>query len=204
LRIFRTACLLLVCLCLPLVSAGQSLGNVAKKERERREKNKKEGVASREFSEEEVFGEKEEEKAPEGEAGEETESSDGPSPEAPDVDDADEAVIPGVDQKLQDDGDRFEEESRERKRSEAEWRSRVSNARARIAEAREAVQYFEELVLPPDSRYIDANGNTVIESTEHLQRLTREAKEELAAAELDLKQIQDEARRAGIPPGWLR
>jgi hypothetical protein len=44
----------------------------------------------------------------------------------------------------------------------------------------------------------------VIESTEHLQRLTREAKEELAAAELDLRQIQDEARRAGIPPGWLR
>jgi cytochrome c peroxidase len=198
-RIFRTACLLLVCLSLPLVSAGQSLGNVAKKERERREKNKKEGVASREFSEEEVFGEKEEEKAPEGEAGEENESSDGPSNEADEA-----AVIPGVDKNLEDDGDRFEKESRERKRSEAEWRSRVSNARARIAEAREAVQFFEELVLPPDSRYVDANGHTVIESTEHLQRLTREAKEELAAAELDLRQIQDEARRAGIPPGWLR
>jgi hypothetical protein len=198
-RIFRTACLLLVCLSLALVSAGQSLGNVAKKERERRDKNKKEGVAAREFSEEEVFGEKEEEKAPEaseGEAGEEPEPSDGPSNEA--------AVIPGMDQKLEDDGDRFEKESRERKRSEAEWRSKASDARARIAEARERVQFFEELFLPPDGRYVDVNGNTVIESLDHLQRLTREAKEELAAAELDWKQIQNEARRAAIPPGWLR
>lgn len=197
-RIFRTACLLLVCLCLPLVSAGQSLGNVAKKERERRDKNKKEGVAAHEFSDEQVFGEKEEGKAPEGQAIEETESSDGPSK------DADGAVIPGADPNLVDDGDRGEKESRERKRSEAEWRSKVSNARTRIAEARKAVQFFEELFLPPNSRYVDVNGNTVIESLDHLQRLTREAKEELAAAELDLKQIQDEARRTGVPPGWLR
>ena len=201
-RIFRTASLLLVCLSLPLVCAGQSLGNVAKKERERRDKNKKEGVAAREFSEEEVFGEKEEEKASEGEAGEETEPSDGPSIEANEADEA--AVIPGVDKNLQDDGDRFEQESRERKRGEAEWRSRASSARARIADARKAVQFFEELFLPPNGRYVDVNGNTVIESVDHLQRLTREAKEELAAAELDWKQIQDEARRTGVPPGWLR
>jgi hypothetical protein len=197
-RIFRTACLLVVCLSLPLVSAGQSLGKVAKKERERRDKNKKEGVAAREFSEEEVFGEKEEETAPEGEPAEEAESSEGPS------DDAEEAVIPGVDQKPDEDGDRYEKESRERKRSEAEWRSKAASARARIAEARKSVQFFEELSLPPNSRYVDAHGNTVIESVDHLQRLTREAKEELAAAELDWKRIQDDARRAGIPPGWLR
>jgi hypothetical protein len=109
-----------------------------------------------------------------------------------------------VDQKLEEDGDRYEKESRERKRSEAEWRSRASNARARIAEARKEVQFFEELALPPNGRYVDVNGNTVIESVEHLQRLMREAKEELTAAELDWKQIQDEARRTGIPPGWLR
>jgi len=197
-RIAGIACLLLVGLSLPLLSEAQSLGSVAKKERERRDKNKKGGVASREFSEEEVFGEKEEEKAPEGEGGEETESSEGPSNEA------DEAVIPGGDQKLEDGGDKFEKESRERKRSEAEWRSKASSARTRIAEAREQVRFFDELFLPPEGRYVDAHGNTVIESLEHLQRLTREAKEELAAAELDWKQIQDEARRAGIPPGWLR
>jgi len=196
-RIAGIACLLLVGLSLPLLSEAQSLGSVAKKERERRDKNKKDGVAAREFSEEEVFGEKEEEKAPEDEAGEQIESSDGPSLE-------DDAVIPGGDEKLEDEGEKFEKESRERKRSEAEWRSKVSAARARIADAQKTVQFFEELYLAPESRYVDAQGRTVIDSIDHLQRLTKEAKEELAAAELDLKRIQDDARRAGIPPGWLR
>ena len=109
-----------------------------------------------------------------------------------------------MDEKLEEDGDRYEKENRERKRSEAEWRSRASNARARIADARKAVQFFEGLALPPNGRYVDVNGNTVIESVDHLQRLMREAKEELAAAELDWKQIQDEARRTGVPPVWLR
>jgi hypothetical protein len=197
-RIASIACLLLVGLSLPLLSEAQSLGAAAKKERERRDKNKKEGVVAREFTEEEVFGEKEEEEVSEGESGEETEAPGAPSPET------NEAVIPGVDTNLEDGGDRYERESRERQRSEAEWRSKASSARARIAEARKAVQFFEELALPPNGRYVDAYGNTVIESVDHLQRLTGEAKAELAAAELDWKRIQDDARRTGIPPGWLR
>ncbi len=102
-----------------------------------------------------------------------------------------------------DDVDR-DKESRERKRSEAEWRSKATDARARIASASERVRFFEELFLGPNERYVDAHGNTVIDSVDELQRLTREAKAELAAAEGDWKRMQDEARRAGIPPGWLR
>jgi hypothetical protein len=193
-RIAGIGCLLFLGLSLPLLVEGQSLGNVAKKERERRDKNKKEGVAAREFSEEQVFGDKEEVKGAD-ETVEEAESSEAPSSET---------VIPGVDPKLEDDGERFERESRERKRSEAEWRSKAADARARIAAAREKVRFFEELYLGPNEYYVDENGNKVIESVEQLQRLTREAKEQLAAAERDWKQIQDEARRSGIPPGWLR
>jgi hypothetical protein len=200
-KVVGTSCLVLVCLSLPLplVSAGQSLGSVAKKERERRDKNKKEGVAAREFSEEEVFGENEEKDAPEGEPGEEAE---GETIEAPSTD---EAVIPGVDPNVgEDDAEKFEKESRERRRNEAEWRSKATSARSRIADARKTVQFFENLYLPPNGRYVDAHGNTVVESLDHLKRLTREANDELAAAELAWKQMQDEARRAGIPPGWLR
>src|SRR3990172_6146344 len=113
-RVARIACLLLVGLSLPLLSEAQSLGNVAKKERERRDKNKKEGVASREFSETEVFGEKEEEKPSEGGEGEEGESTEGPSSETS------EAAIPGVGPARDDGQEKFEKESRERKRSEAE------------------------------------------------------------------------------------
>ena len=66
------------------------------------------------------------------------------------------------------------------------------------------MRFFEELFLGPNERYVDANGNTVIDSVEDLQRLTREAKSELAEAEAAWKRMQEDARRAGIPPGWLR
>ncbi len=194
-RTLSIVCPLLICLSLPLVATAQSLGSVAKKERERRDKNKKEGVAAREISEEEVFGKEEE---GEEEPGEEAEVG-GESNEAP----LEEAAIPGVKPVAPDDVDR-DKESRERKRSEAEWRSRATDARARIASARERVKFFEELFLGPSERYVDVHGNTVIDGLDHLKRLTREAKEELSAAELDWKRIQDDARRAGVPPGWIR
>jgi hypothetical protein len=194
-RTFRIVCLLLVCLAIPILSPAQSLGSVAKKERERRDKNKKEGVAAREITEEEVFGQTKEEAAPEEVSGEETEGIEAQPGEEP--------AIPGVKSIPPETADR-DKESRERKRNEAEWRSRATEARARIAEARERVQFFEELFLGPNERYVDAHGNTVIDSLEQLQRMTGEAKEELAAAEAHWKRMQDDARRAGIPPGWLR
>ncbi|HSF19105.1 MAG TPA: hypothetical protein VLK65_26500 [Vicinamibacteria bacterium] len=192
----RIACLLLLGFCLPLLSEAQSLGSVAKKERERREKNKQEGVAAREFSEKEIFGETKEEETSEGETVADAESSD----EAP----SGEVVIPGASSKPTQEVDRLDEESRERQRNEAEWRSRASDARSRIADARERVRALEELFLGPEEYYVDENGRTVIGSTEQLQQMTREAKEDLAAAEASWKQLQEEARRSGIPPGWLR
>ncbi len=195
-RIFGIGWLILVCLSLPLLSSAQSLGSVAKKERERRDKNKKEGVAAREFSEEEVFGEKEEDAATaEDDSSGETEGVGEPPTE--------EELIPGVKASLPDDVDP-DEESRERKRSEAEWRSKASTARARVAKARTTVQYFENLYLPPNGRYVDSQGRTVIESLDHLKRLTQEAREELVEAEAAWKALQAEARRSAIPPGWLR
>jgi hypothetical protein len=185
------AWLVLICLSLPLAAAGQSLGSVAKKERERRDKNKQEGVEAREFTEEEVFGD----------STTGTESTEAEAGEAPPED-----PMPAVKEEEgpAKENDARDRESRERKRSEAEWRSRVSAARARIAQARERVKYFEELYLGPNEYYVDANGKKVYESAEQLQQLTREAKEELAAAEKDWKAMQDEARRGGVPPGWLR
>jgi hypothetical protein len=201
-RTFRIVCLLLISFAVPFLSSAQSLGSVAKKERERRDKNKKEGVEAREISEEEVFGERPEteaeEPAEEAVSGEETEGIDSPPDSS-----REEPAIPGVKPTPPETADP-DRESRERKRKEAEWRSKASQARARIAEARERVQVFEELVLGPNERYVDEQGNTLVESAEQLQRLTREAKEELAAAEADWKRIQEDARRSGIPPGWIR
>jgi hypothetical protein len=194
-KILRIVFPLLLCLALPVASGAQSLGSVAKKERERRDKNKKEGVAAREISEEEVFGDEDEETEPSEEGAEESEPDELPPAEG--------ASIPGVKPAAPADADP-DREGRERKRNEAEWRSKATAARARIEEARKRVQFFEELFLGPNERYVDAHGNTVIDSLEELQRLTSEAKQELAAAEADWKRMQDDARRSGIPPGWLR
>ncbi len=60
------------------------------------------------------------------------------------------------------------------------------------------------LNLVPGMRYVDEKGQTVIGSVRELQGLTRRARAELAAAEKALEDLHDEARRAGVPPGWLR
>jgi hypothetical protein len=192
----RIAGLFLIALSLTLTAESQSLGSVAKKEKERRDKNKKEGVAAREIREDEVFGKKENG----GSSGSESEESSEPAEAS-----SGETGIPGLKPGADDKGaEQFEKESRGRQKSEAEWRARVSASKARIAGAKEQVRFYEELFLPPNGRYVDAHGNTVIESLDHLKRLTAEAKAELAEAEADWKRTQDEARKAGVPPGWLR
>jgi len=191
--------LLVLVFLLPALAWGQSLGDAARKERERREKNKKQGIAAREFSEEEIFGEDEEnqggkepaEGAEDGEAadGEQQSQRSGPS-----ID---------TDSKSQE-SEELEEDRRDRRREEAEWRDRFQRAKQRIVAAREQVQFLKNLNLVPGERYVDVHGNTVIRSLEQLRRLVTAAEEEISEAEQALSQLQADARRAGVPPGWLR
>jgi len=58
--------------------------------------------------------------------------------------------------------------------------------------------------LVPGYEYQDGKGRTVIGSVEELQRMTAAAKAELDAAEKALADLRERARRAGVPPGWLR
>jgi hypothetical protein len=165
---------------------------VAKKEKERRDKNKQQGVAVREIREDEV------------------DTADEQKPEEPALDsDVDASEVEPwdsdrIDVKVGGDPKAPEDAEGERRRSEAEWRSRFQAARARVTAAREQVSVLEGLYLGQGGYYVDAQGRTVIESVEELQRLNREAKAELEEAETSLKDLQEEARRAGIPPGWLR
>lgn len=195
-RSVRIVLLLVAVLFIPILASAQSLGSVAKKERERREKNKAKGVSSHQYTEKEVFGEKEKEKS---EAGE----SDGPGEAAPDASD-DSSVLPDPVPATKMDQRDPDEESRERHRSEVEWRARMQQAREQVSAAREQVRILSDLYLAQGERYVDENGRTVVSSPGQLQRLTQRAKEQLAAAEKALKDLQEEARRAGVPPGWLR
>jgi hypothetical protein len=87
---------------------------------------------------------------------------------------------------------------------ERSWRGRVAQARARVDRARQRHQTLAGLSLVPGNEYQDERGRTVISSVEQLQGMTAAAKAELDAAEKALADLLEEARRASVPPGWLR
>jgi len=189
------------CLLVSVCAASQSLGDLARKERERRDKNKDTGVSARQFSEDEIFEDEDEQGESAGEEGE------GDS----ELDESEEAEVSGsplpnrIDIAVEADGsEELENESRDRERYEAEWRNRISEARSRLALAREqktiwdGVHYVEGITL------VDENGNVVVDNLDDLRRYVAQANQELTDAEQALKRLEEEARRAGVPPGWLR
>lgn len=189
----------------PALPAGQSLGELARKERERRDENKAQGVATHEFAEGEIFEEEEETDAEEGEdvAGE----NDSDSAGDPGGDESRSSV--GLAAALDDPESTTasasrEEESRDRKRREADFRGRYQAAKQRVAAAQERKQTLDGLHVVEGVRYVDENGNTVIESLDHLRRLIQETEQERQAAVEAVKALEEEARRQSYPKGWLR
>jgi hypothetical protein len=180
-------------------AASQSLGEIAKKERDRREQNKDDGVTAREYSEAEVFGDDEEDGDGDGdEVGVEGETdTDAPSSASPLPGRIDIAVEP-------DDSEKLEDESRDRRQQEAEWRNRFREARERVALAREQKSVWDSVHYVEGIQLVDENGNVVVRSLDDLRRFVGQANQELTDAERALKTVEEEARRAGVPPGWLR
>ncbi len=185
--------------------AGQSLGELARKERERRDENKAQGVVTHAFAEGEIFEEEEETDAEEGDdvAGE----SDSDSVGDPVGDESRSSV--GLDAALNDPESTTpsasrEEESRDRKRREADFRGRYQAAKQRVAAAQERQQTLDGLHVVEGVRYVDEHGNTVIESLDHLRRLIQETEQERQAAVEAVTALEEEARRQSYPKGWLR
>jgi hypothetical protein len=173
---------------LPTLLIGQSLGDVAKKEKKRREKNQQNGAKVRVIVEDEVSSQ---------------------DPEEPPVSDSDVSPHEAKDPSSAPTEEAFpsakdQDPAVDRRREEAEWRGRVSEARERLSSARERYEYLAHLHLTPGEYYVDENGNPVIGSLEELRQLVSEAKEELDAASQALDDLKEQARRAGVPAGWLR
>ena len=87
---------------------------------------------------------------------------------------------------------------------EVVWRGRANSARARVEKARATHEKAAKMFLVPGYEYVDKNGRSVIRSVEELQGLAARARANLDAAEKALDDLLEEARRAGVPPGWLR
>jgi hypothetical protein len=98
--------------------------------------------------------------------------------------------------------------SEDRKTSEKFWRDRIEQARMK----RERAQSYHEALqsrinaLTTDFASRDDPAQRAVIGTNRqkaLAELERAAKE-AADAEKEIASIEEEARRAGVPPGWLR
>lgn len=93
--------------------------------------------------------------------------------------------------------------------NEAEWREavhrarqRVEDARARVAELDAATRKLEnDFYSWDDGQYRD---RVIKPAWDRTREQLEEARRELAAAERDLADLPEKARKAGALPGWLR
>jgi hypothetical protein len=93
--------------------------------------------------------------------------------------------------------------------SEAEWRelaraarTRVANAKARVGELEATVQKLEnDFYAWDDGQYRD---RVIKPAWDKTRDQLEDARRELAAAEKDLADLPERARRAGAAPGWIR
>jgi hypothetical protein len=174
----------LACLAVPPLAGAQGLGDASAKENQRRQQSK--APKAKTYTQEEL-------------------------PTLPPT--ANEGALPSGDAGAQPPGPGLTagttpasapDEETTRAREEDRWRSRVAAARARVDKARRQHQALAAMNLVPGYEYVDAQGRTVIGSVEQLQHMTATAKGELDAAEKALDDVLEEARRANVPPGWLR
>jgi hypothetical protein len=91
-----------------------------------------------------------------------------------------------------------------RQQDEQRWRERVAKANERLASAQKEYDTLASLNLVPGYVYQDANGRTVIGSVGQLQAMTARAKAARDSAQKALDDLLEDARRANVPPGWLR
>lgn len=91
-----------------------------------------------------------------------------------------------------------------RRASEAQWRSRAALARQRVADWQERYDYWSKQYLAPGEYFVDEDGQKLVGSAENLQKLIARAKARLDEAKKALEDLEAQARRENVPPGWLR
>jgi len=168
-------------LLVPVAAAGQSLGEAARKEQERRERAKKAGASAPTLTEKDlaesrgttlnVTGQRiAKPEAPPASASRKT-------PRAPDT---------------------------STESSESYWRGRAIAAHNRVSSAEARYGSMDAAIRLGQAGVPDANGVVRIYSQQQLKTMADRAQAELAAAKQALEEVLEEGRRAGALPGWLR
>jgi hypothetical protein len=174
--------LVLTLLALPVHGGDESMGEAARKARERREKNAKEGVKAKSYSQDDVKNApplaNDPKKA-------QPQASPTPTPAPPADSGSSAAATAGG-------------------RTEAAWRARIAEAHRRIEAARKELEYWSGYTMVPGEILVDEKDRPVITTIEQLQGKTAGARKAVGTAEKALADLEEEARKAGVPPGWLR
>jgi hypothetical protein len=93
--------------------------------------------------------------------------------------------------------------------TEAEWRQRARDARTRVEAAKQRVDQLETDTKKLESDFYSwDDGNyrdgVIKPAWDKKKEELEAARKELSAADADLAELPDRARRAGALPGWLR
>ena len=187
---FRFGWLWVGLVAMPLAANAQSLGELAKKEQERREKVRKAGVSTKTLTESDLANTKGtvvDARATEGgeAAGSETASAPAEAGAA--------GATPAAGS-----------EETPRETPEESWKRRVGHARARVAHAQQQHDYMQQVLRSGQPTMIDENGRRVMYSNQQLKAKADAAQAALTTAQTALDNLLEEARRQGAQPGWLR
>jgi hypothetical protein len=178
-------------LLLPAVSFSQSLGSAAQKEKDRHKKNQEAGVKAKTVTDDDLVANRPADAPAPSSSSPSSSSSSTPADRS--------GTVTGVVPPSNDDA-----EAGRRLVLETQWRTRMAVARTRLEKAKKTHDTFTKMSLVPGEEYVDERGRAVATSAEQLQRLTAQAKAEMDAAQKNLDDLEERARRENVPPGWLR
>lgn len=94
------------------------------------------------------------------------------------------------------------------RKSEAYWRERMTKARQGLERARTFQEALQSRInaLTADFTARDDPAQRSVVANNRQKALAEQARvtAEIAAFEKEIRDIEEEARKAGVPPGWLR
>jgi hypothetical protein len=101
-----------------------------------------------------------------------------------------------------------EEKADDPKKDEAHWRARVAQTRLNLDRAKTFHDALQTRInsLSSDFAARDDPAQRSVVAADRQKALAEleRVRKEIADLEKELRDIEDEARRAGVPPGWLR
>lgn len=105
-------------------------------------------------------------------------------------------------------GEGAQAEADDPKKDEAYWRGRMSEARSGLERSRTFAEALQSRINVLSTDFVNrddpAQRNTIANDRQKALAELERVKQEIAQYEKAIQDIEDEARKAGVPPGWLR